>query len=262
MRVGLRKKTHRRPKRIIIRGKRSPTGSANFGRLAKLANGHLWSSIGRDAQATHAIIYFRRQPASATLAGQFETEYKMLKRLFLASVMLLPIAQAANAAQFSYEYSNDRSFVLVFINGDIKSGDDDTFYNYTSNLAHRPALVVLNSDGGSVIAGLNMGLHIRRNGWNTSVRSGSNCTSICGMMWLAGTTRYAGRTANIGFHAAYDPDTGSPTAVGNALTGAYLHELGFSYDTIIWLVSAPPIRMEWLTAKKAEKYGIVAKTIQ
>jgi hypothetical protein len=28
-----------------------------FGRLAKLANGHLWLSIGRDAQATHANIF-------------------------------------------------------------------------------------------------------------------------------------------------------------------------------------------------------------
>jgi hypothetical protein len=42
-----------------------PYGRRHFGRLAKLANGNLWLSLGRDAQATHAIIYLPIQTSAA-----------------------------------------------------------------------------------------------------------------------------------------------------------------------------------------------------
>jgi hypothetical protein len=43
----------------------------HFGRLAKLANGQLWLNIGRDAQATHAIIYLHtRGGAGHRLMGR------------------------------------------------------------------------------------------------------------------------------------------------------------------------------------------------
>ena len=43
-----------------------PYRQRHFGaRRAKLANGHLWLSIGRDAQATHAIIYLPTQTLAA-----------------------------------------------------------------------------------------------------------------------------------------------------------------------------------------------------
>jgi hypothetical protein len=37
----------------------------HFGRLAELANGHLWSSLGREAQATTAVIYLPIQTPAA-----------------------------------------------------------------------------------------------------------------------------------------------------------------------------------------------------
>jgi hypothetical protein len=59
---------------------------AHFGRLAKLANGHLWLSLGRDAQATTAIIYLSTPVhpmllACFSTAGQFETETRNYETL-------------------------------------------------------------------------------------------------------------------------------------------------------------------------------------
>jgi hypothetical protein len=39
-----------------------PYRQRHFGRLAELANGHLWLSLGRDAQATTAVIYLTPMP--------------------------------------------------------------------------------------------------------------------------------------------------------------------------------------------------------
>ena len=85
---------------------------------------------------------------------------------------------------------------------------------------------------------------------------------MCGLIWLAGSTRYVGAAANIGFHGVYAAKTGNPTAIGNALVGAYLRDLGLSYDSIMWMVKAPAAKMDWLTSAKAEELGIVAQVIQ
>jgi hypothetical protein len=51
-------------------------------------------------------------------------------------------------------------------------------------------------------------------------------------------------------------DLGNNWACPNALLGTYLGYLGFGYDAVIWMVSAQPKAMHWLTAESAKKYGI------
>jgi hypothetical protein len=184
----------------------------------------------------------------------------MIKRLLLASAMVLPIT-TANAAQFSYDHSGDRIF--VYVSGDINSGDDDVFTDYTRNLpSGRQVVVVLNSYGGAMVAGLNIGLRVYNMKWNTSVRSGSVCASVCGMIWLAGTRRWVGPSAHIGFHGAYNGATGQATARGNALCGAYLRDLGLRFEAIAFLMDASADDMTWLTSEKAQRYGIAAETMK
>ena len=182
----------------------------------------------------------------------------MLKRLLLAGAALVFIGQA-NAAQFRHVVENNITY--VYVSGGIEANDDNAFGDYIKNLVGQSAVFVLNSPGGNVVAGIKIGIRIREMGWVTVVPSGLTCASACGLMWLAGATRYVGRNARIGFHGAYDPRDEQPSTTGNALIGAYMRDLGMSFETIAWLTKAQSKEMEWITVETAQKYGIVAHTI-
>jgi hypothetical protein len=198
-----------------------------------------------------------------------------MRTLALCTGILLA-STVANAAQFRYTLSEDQSYMFVYVTGDIEPDDDDKFFSYTRNIQYGRASIVLGSAGGNVVAGLNIGLRIKEMGWNTGVWTSLECASICGMIWLAGTTRYAGSGARIGFHAAYrvaegwlgwfgrclmrcDPQISSG---GNALVGAYLRDLGLGFNAIRYLTETPPDQIEWLTPEKARKYGIAMHILQ
>jgi hypothetical protein len=89
----------------------------------------------------------------------------------------------------------------IYLSGDIVKEDAETFFNMTKSIER--AAVILNSDGGSAMAGLRIGLRIREKGYATAVESDAVCMSACSDIWLAGSTRFAGPTAHIGFHTAY-----------------------------------------------------------
>ena len=88
------------------------------------------------------------------------------------------------------------------------------------------AEVEFRSVGGSIVAGIKIGEAIRIKGFSTLVEEG--CASACALAWLGGIPRYATAQARIGFHAAYNAQSGEETGVGNALVGAYLNNCGFA----------------------------------
>ena len=142
----------------------------------------------------------------------------------------------------------------ITVIGRIDSGDAYRFENIVSTI-DGPTLVILNSPGGVVVDGLDIGLTIHRKGYFTAVPEDSVCASVCGLIWLAGSERGVAPSSKIGFHAAYGPN-GEETGSGNALVGGYLKELGFSYGAIAYLTNAPPDDMQWLTPEIATKFGI------
>jgi hypothetical protein len=77
-------------------------------------------------------------------------------------------------------------------------------------------------------------------------------------MWLAGKIRGLTEDDRIGFHAAYYGSNGKVSSEANAMVGAYLNRLGFSYRTIHFLTYAAPDSMQWLTSENAKQYGIDA----
>jgi hypothetical protein len=62
--------------------------------------------------------------------------------------------------------------------------------------------------------------------------------------------------AQIGFHAASDRETGKVTSVGNALIGAYLNKIGLPYTAVVYITTAAPEAISWLSKSDAEKLGI------
>jgi hypothetical protein len=150
---------------------------------------------------------------------------------------------------------------LIFLQGVILEGDQATFRKMAA--ASDKAIVVLDSEGGAVTAALEIGRAIRLRGFATAVAPQRLCASACALTWLAGTPRLIGNSSKLGFHAAYRVIDGkaAESGVGNALVGAYLNQLGLPDPTIIYVTSAPPEGIEWLSLDKAKSVGISYETL-
>lgn len=149
---------------------------------------------------------------------------------------------------------------IIAIHGEITEWDAAQF-DLVAKSIDEPATVILSSPGGLVVDGLNIGTEIRRLGYGTLVPSGETCASVCGLIWLAGTPRMLTPSSKVGFHAAYRPD-GSESGQANAIVGAYLTHLGFSYDAIAFLTESSPDGMEWLHPSDAARVGIFYSLIR
>jgi hypothetical protein len=179
---------------------------------------------------------------------------------YVASLALALTTFAANAAEMTYKdvpkSKGVPAYTIVWISGDIEKGDYSKFANFVSK--RNRVMVVLDSPGGLLNEGLNIGLLIRQKAFATAVYN--ECVSVCGLMWLAGTYRVVSTEAKIGFHAAYRVENDKPIedGSGNAFVGRYLTVLNFSWEAIEFLTSAAPDSVEWLNGVKAKKFGITA----
>jgi hypothetical protein len=185
-----------------------------------------------------------------------ELELMRLLIFFLA----LTIGSAAQGATISVTPTPNGGPALVAIDGDLEANDGDQFRSKTRFLSK--ALVSFRSDGGSIVAAIQIGESIRSKGFATLVAGNLRCASACAIAWLGGTPRLMSAEARIGFHAAYSSKTGQETGIGNALVGAYLSRIGLSYSAVVYISQAAPNSMTWLSIADAEKLGIDIQAIE
>jgi hypothetical protein len=152
-------------------------------------------------------------------------------------------------------HGNRAAFITV--QGDLKSGDERAFKQAVLTVDGPVVVVSLQSRGGDLRAGMEIGRTIRSNQFETVVEEGV-CASACALAWLAGRPRYAGLDASIGFHAPTRTDDPARAAdsVGSAFVGAYLQELGLTAAAIEYMTEAGPDEMNWLTSDEARGLGI------
>ena len=167
---------------------------------------------------------------------------------------LLAMTIPANAASITVLPLGQNKPSLVLITGTLDLADKDEFLRQIAPLSS--AIVSFSSDGGSLIAGLQIGEIIRLKNFSTLVPEGAQCASACALAWLGGTRRLMGSRAQVGFHAAYDGQTHQVTSSGNALVGAYLNKIGLPYSAVVYITSAAPDSITWLSKSDAEKLGI------
>jgi hypothetical protein len=134
------------------------------------------------------------------------------------------------------EIFNQSGIPLVRVQGGLVPGDISVFKAKTGPLTR--AVVVLQSDGGSVLAGIEIGETIRLKNFATLVPDDSRCASACALAWLGGTKRFMSYSAQIGFHAAFDVTSGQESGVANALVGAYLTRIGLPYSAVIYITGS------------------------
>ncbi|MDX1010508.1 hypothetical protein GOE08_27130 [Sinorhizobium medicae] len=179
--------------------------------------------------------------------------YKVLLASLLSSFPVM-------AADISREGGSD-GIDLISVSGTFTEGDDATFRKLAA-VSDR-AVVVLNSGGGNLNVGLEIGKAIRLRGFATAVPPEALCASACALTWLAGSPRLLDAQSKLGFHAAYRVVNGkaSESGAANALVGAYLNQLGLSDRAVVYVTSAPPEGVEWLTAQTAASVGIGYESI-
>ena len=149
---------------------------------------------------------------------------------------------------------------IVLVQGDFTESDASEFQSKTGPLSK--AIVLFESDGGSVVAGIQIGEIIRLKNFVTLVPNKSRCASACAIAWLGGGRRFMGPGARIGFHAAYNLASGQETGVGNALVGAYLARIGLPYSAVIYITQAAPNSMTWLSLSEAKQKGIEVSLLE
>jgi hypothetical protein len=171
-----------------------------------------------------------------------------------AVVALLAITTPVHAASIVVLPLGADQPSLVVVNGTMNLEDKDEFLRQIASLSR--AIVSFESDGGSLLAGLQIGETIRLKNFSTLVADNARCASSCALAWLGGTKRFMGAHAQVGFHAAYDGNTHQVTSSGNALVGAYLNKIGLPSSAVIYITSASPDSVTWLSKTDAEKLGI------
>jgi hypothetical protein len=170
-----------------------------------------------------------------------------------AALVSLALGLSATESQAASIYITPAGeTTVVLVGGPLLPDDGEKFRARTSALSK--AVVMFWSSGGSVVAGVEIGEAIRIKGFTTLVTY--RCASACALAWLGGAQRYMTTSARLGFHAASDSRSGEVTSVGNAVIGAYLSKLNLSYEAVIYITSAPPASMTWLTMAEAKQYKI------
>jgi hypothetical protein len=172
----------------------------------------------------------------------------------LACAAALTMGSVAHGATILVKPAANGEPALVTVDGDLQASDGDQFRSKTSFLSK--AIVSFRSNGGSAVAGIQIGESIRLKGFTTVVAGNAYCASACAIAWLGGTPRLMSAEARVGFHAAYSSETGQETGVGNASVGAYLNKIGLPYSAVIYITRAAPYSMTWLSIADAEKQGI------
>ena len=179
-----------------------------------------------------------------------------MRRLLLLVALL--VGHTASAATIEAERVDDG--VIIMLSGPIVLNDDAQLGRLMQ--PYSKGVVVLNSEGGNLYAGLSMGRMIKDKGFNTLVERG--CFSACALMWLAGHERYLGAKGIIGFHAASsiaDNGVHEVSSSGNALVGAYMAKLGLSDQAIFFATQADPDDIAILTPAQAVRLGIAYKAL-
>lgn len=218
---------------------------------AQFALGLLFQfGLGRPINPNEAITWYRLAAAQ----GHAEAIGRLveLEKKPTAPIKSPTFPTGINAATIKVQSG---AKTIISIDGQFFPGDEERFIDAAIEIAD--AVVLLNSPGGDLQAGIEIGTAIRLKGFTTLVSKGVECSSACALAWLGGKSRQMEEGSFVGFHAASVAATGDVSSVGNALMGAYLSStLGLPFDAIVYITQPQPHEIRWLSFAEAKQIGI------
>jgi uncharacterized protein YecT (DUF1311 family) len=191
----------------------------------------------------------------------------LLHRFFSVSIIASWAAVAAvQAEEYQYGrfvYDTAQPGVLV-LNGPI---DRDSVENFRKALReHSPALLALNSPGGSVSSGLELSAIINDRKMETYIPSSAYCASACSFLFFAGNPRTT--HGNLGVHQFATVSDGESLIseteqVTQEVAGkivAYMHEYNTPSKVYVRMFETHPDDMYWFTREELHNDGIEIST--
>ena len=219
----------------------------------------------------------------------------------VAAVAMAVLPVAARAAPMSFLHTSDRSGVFwgqgvrdyIFADGVFVKDTPAAFRAALARFhAHRGTIIVFNSPGGSVAAGLAVGRMIRKHGLWTEVGSriplalGATptlhpgafpflqrptappfpgyCYSSCTLAFLGGVVRSVSPTSDYGVHRFYftgnQPSGALALAIGERDMAAIIHyvrEMGVSADFAVEMAKKGPHHVTHLTRQRMAALRII-----
>jgi hypothetical protein len=159
-----------------------------------------------------------------------------------------------------------RDTALVYLDGSIDAGAPDRLSTALGGLDGRIA-IWLNSPGGNLFAGMQMGRIIRRHGASTHIidhrtlRAGE-CYSACGLTFLGGVDRFNDNGGRYGVHRASLTGDAASAAPGvqhqfSVAIESYLREMGIDARLLDLWMKAAPDQMYLLSRQQAKDLGVV-----
>jgi len=158
-----------------------------------------------------------------------------------------------------------RDTTLVYLDGTIDAGAPDRLSAALEETRGKVA-VWLNSPGGNLFAGMQLGRVIRKHGASTHIidsrtlRPGE-CYSACSLAFLGGVSRFNDNGARYGVHrasvagaAVRDRDLGQDLS---AVIESYIREMGVDDRLFDLWVKAGPDEMYILSRREARELGVV-----
>lgn len=153
----------------------------------------------------------------------------------------------------------------ALLEGTIEAGDAERIVRQLSELTPAPEQLYLNSPGGSVRDALELGRHLRREGFNTALRDGDICYSACPYLLAAGETRTVPDSASVGVHQHYfGKSTLLPAFVavediqrGQGEVMRYLADMGIDPLVMQHALVTPPDEIYVLLPEELRRYGVI-----
>lgn len=204
----------------------------------------------------------------------------MLRSLILAFALVTPAYAADEIMQFRIAPDTPENNLFrvalhggqyeIFASGEIDAGAPERFQRFVKGHAINDAIVLFDSPGGSLSAGITLGKAIRSMRFNTGVGSygpdgrrlyQGMCASSCAYAFAGGEYRYFyGKNERLGIHQFYSSganqaDMGDTQIVSSVLVD-YLQSMGVDPQAFVAASSTRGDSMLWLTPDQATSLGL------
>lgn len=206
--------------------------------------------------------------------------------LFLLSVLAMCNPAYANTLQIrveqpdTYKRMSGIDTVYIFLSGVIDANSPKRLANVLKDERNHFADVYINSPGGNLLAGMELGRQLRQSGATVNIGIGGVkprkdlkempfidvkpgiCFSACSLTFLGGVYRFISEGSKFGVHRFYSNSGPSPDdlALGQMLSAtisSYIRDMGVSGDLFNYMVTAGPEEMFVIPKNELKKLNVV-----
>jgi hypothetical protein len=209
-------------------------------------------------------------------------KFSALRLAILVSLLGAVLGFAPSAAAMTFEMAPAQggcvARVCVLATGEIGPSSAAEFQAFVrKQKVPRGAVVVLNSQGGDVLAALALGGQIRNAGLATAVQAydraaarfvhGGDCASACAFVFIGGVERTVADGARVGVHQMYprvrmaDDDTISDMQFLTALVALHIDRMGAGTGMLVLALRTSRQDMRWLSAAELGRFGVITPEV-